>query len=490
MRFLIDTNVLIPLEPTSRQDLAREDPRVSQLARTIGEAGHVLCLHPDVIHDVRRNGDTDRRSLREILIRKYPTLRSAPSPSQRLQNEFGSPAEGSSEWVDNQLLAAIEADAVDYLITDDRGIHRKAARLDLRERVLTTAEAIELVSRLFDRVPLPPPAVDSRVAYELRVDDPIFESLRQDYDGFDDWLSRARREQRQTWVIPARDEDVYAALCIVNQETDARFTGTRTLKLCTFKVSEEHSGLAYGELLLRTVFDYADLNDYSLLYMTVFPKHEGLIHFLGQFGFAQIGANDMGEYEYIKPLGPQHDADQPLSRLEYHIRYGPYEWEWSEDRAWIVPIRPRYHQILFPDAEIQRSLLPGERPSGNSIRKAYLCRAGTRAIQPGDVILFYRSEDAQSVTVVGVLEDAMVSGSPDAIASHVGKRTVYTYDDICAMCGGGEVLSLLFRYAHSVSCPIHLTELEQEGFLISPPQSIQRMRRGNQEWLLTRLRQR
>lgn len=489
MRFLIDTNILIPLEPTALQDLQSEDPRVTKLARTIREAGHHLLVHPGMLHDVRRNGYDDRRVLREQLIQKYPTLRPAPKISGRLHTLLGSPTVGSNDWVDNQLLAALDADAVDYLVTDDRGIRRKAVETGLRDRVLSTVEALELVGRLFDRTPLPPPAVESTKAYELNESDPIFDSLRADYTTFDDWLRKVKREHRQSWIIPARDADVYAGVCIVHEETEPRFADTKTLKICTFKVSEHHSGLAYGELLLRTVFDYAHGNDYERLYVTVFPKHESLVYFLEQFGFTEFGVSDRGEREYTKPMVAR-DGTADDTALEYHVRYGPYAWKWNETGSWVIPIRPEYHRVLFPDVETQRPLLPGERPSGNSIRKAYLCRAGTRSVTPGDLLIFYRSVDAQAFTVIGVAEDTIFSVSPDEIAAYVGKRTVYSYTDICRMCEDGEVLALLFRYAHGIHPPIRRADLEARELLTAPPQSIQQLRKGDTEWLLHRLSQR
>ncbi len=490
MRFLIDTNILIPLEPTARQDLQREDARIVELSRVIQEAGHGLLVHPAMVHDVRRNGDTERRVLREHLFQKYPALSTPPIPSRRLKRLFGSHPLGSNDWVDSRLLAAVEADAVDYLITDDGGIRTKAVEAELGDRVLNTTEALELVARLFDTPPLPPPAVESTEPYNIDENDPIFDSLREDYADFDGWLrTKVKREHRQSWIIEARDVDAYAGLCIVNEETDQRFADAKTLKICTFKISEEHSGLAYGELLLRTVFEYAHRNDYERLYVTVFPKHDDLVYFLEQFGFCRIGMNERGEIEYTKPMGAPEDFGASGTALDYHIRYGPYAWRWDGNRAWVIPIQPRYHRILFPEAEPQRPLLPGDRPSGNSIRKAYLCRASTRRIAPGDLLVFYRSGDMQALTVVGVAEEVAASVCPQHIAAFVGKRTVYQYSHIREMCVDGEVLAILFRYAHRVTDPVSLTELEQRKLLTAAPQSLQQLRKGDKPWLIKRLKE-
>jgi len=42
-------------------------------------------------------------------------------------------------------------------------------------------------------------------------------------------------------------------------------------------------------------------------------------------------------------------------------------------------------------------------PFGNALRKAYLCHASTRRLEPGAPLLFYRSKDEKAVFVVGRL---------------------------------------------------------------------------------------
>jgi len=490
MKFLIDTNILIPLEPTKLQDLHREDPDAIELARRIQDAGHIIYVHPAIRHDIDRDGDTERRSLRARLVRKYPTLTSPPHVTSDLQSQIGDAEKDSNDWVDNQLIAALAANAVDYFVSNDSGIRRKAVRAGLEDRVLTLTEALQFVVQLFDTAPPSPPGVESKKAYELQPRDPIFGSLREDYLDFDGWLRKCQREHRQSWIIPARHVSAYAAVCIVKQEPDGgRFRESKTLKICTFKVSDEWSGLAYGELLLRTVLDYAHNNGYEMLYITILPKHEALVHFLQKFGFRCLGTQTkLDENQYVKRLRAEPDEDIDLDALEYHIRYGPYVWKWDRNSAWIVPIQPRYHKMLFPANEAQMTLLPDPRPPGNSIRKAYLCSA-PRQISPGDLLLFYRSSDDRALTVLGVTENTLVSASPDEIAAFVGKRTVYRYDDMKEMCSGGRrVLAVLFRYAHDLRPKIRCAQLIQHGLLTAPPQSIQRIRRkGDLSWLRKRL---
>ncbi|MBI2918758.1 MAG: GNAT family N-acetyltransferase [Chloroflexi bacterium] len=389
--------------------------------------------------------------------------------------------------VDHVLLAAVRADTVDFLITEDRGLRRKATRLQLDNRVANIGEALEIVRGLFDTKPRPPPAVTATRAHAIDTSDPILESLRNDYPDFDAWLQKCKREHRQTWLIPA-SAPYAAALAIVKKEEPAEF-GLRgkVLKLCTLKVSEAHSGLRFGELLLKTVFEYAWQNKYDFIYLTVFENHGGLITLLEDFGFQeQPPKTRLGELVLVKRItfgAADLAAHDPL---QFNIRYGPHGLKLDGTAAFAVPIEPRYHKLLFPEAEAQLQLMPGTHPFGNSIRKAYLCHAATRQLSPGALLYFYRSEDVQGFSCVGVVEATLASRSPRKIARFVGKRTVYSFREIEGMCNH-EVLAILFRQARILEPPIPLKDLQDNSVLLSPPRSIVRIPREGAAWLHARL---
>ena len=46
MKFLIDTNILIPAEPTSPQDIEPGTPFVVNLLRLLVEGAHQVYVHP------------------------------------------------------------------------------------------------------------------------------------------------------------------------------------------------------------------------------------------------------------------------------------------------------------------------------------------------------------------------------------------------------------------------------------------------------------
>jgi hypothetical protein len=142
--------------------------------------------------------------------------------------------------------------------------------------------------------------------------------------------------------------------------------------------------------------------------------------------------------------------------------------------------------MLFPEWEPDPELLPGMFAYGNSIRKAYLCRAKIRGIAPGDVLSFYRSKDVRGLTILAVVEGVLRSNNPEEIASFVGKRTVYPYSEIAEL-AVKEVISILFRQVRLLTPSIRLEELQANGVLSGAPQSITECKEAGKEWLATRL---
>jgi len=318
-------------------------------------------------------------------------------------------------------------------------------------------------------------------------DDPIFESLRYDYVGFDEWFTRCKRQGREGWVAEGPDHR-YAAICIIKPNDDDYGLGGKVLKLCTFKVAAEHQGNRYGELLLKALFVYCHENTYDHVYVTVFERHQELIALFEEFGFRCLEdrTSGLGELVYAKDLTYCATEMGALDALAFHVRFGPPALRLRPDHTYVVPITPRYHSILFPDAEVQAQFPMVVRPYGNALRKAYLCNAPIRRLAAGDTLLFYRSQDLRAVTSVGVVEETLVSGDVDEIVAMVGQRTVYTYEEIRDL-ARGQVLTIMFRQDRLLLPPISEGELATNGAIRRAPQSIAAVSSGAIAWLGRRL---
>jgi ribosomal protein S18 acetylase RimI-like enzyme len=489
MKLLFDTNILIPLEPTSSRDLSAASHAAMDLFCRAQEANLDVFLHPDAKKEIGRDRDTERRKMRETLLRKYPLLPDPPPVPSRVLKVLGNPPTGSNDWVDNHLLAAVLANAVDLLITEDRGIHKKAARLSVSDRVLTIDDALATVRGLFPVLPSSPPAVRDTKAHVLVPDDPIFDSIRKDYHPhFDKWFSKCRLEHRQTWAIPIPQSTHVKGFCIVNPEAKEDYSSYgkegKILKICTLKVSEEYRGYRFGELLLKPVLAYTRANSYDWVFVTVFAKYDQLINLLHDFGFEEIDRETaVGEKILFKPIRWSGADKESLDPMRFSVRFGPGTMKLRKVPTYIVPIQPRYTRVLFPEGESQVEMFPGQHPFGNSIRKAYLCNASIRKIARGDGLLFYTSEIVKGITALGVVESTLVSDDPNEIARYAGKQTVYSYSEIESLCLTRPVLAILFRQVKVLETPISFRRLRARSILSGPPQSIQRMPEEAKAWL-------
>ena len=482
LKLLLDTNVLIAAYPKDRGAVEPLTGLASELIRLANESGHTTYSHKAAIeYDTDSIVDLQDRDWRRMLLEKHPTLPSHPAIHTRILKELGTPSHGSNDWVDHVLIAAAMGNAVNILVTEDQGILRKARRLGLADRVVDIDEAIGIIRALAPKATSPMLIARQVEAHTLSEMDPIFDSLRQDYPGFDEWLAKCKQEHRTCWVI--KDGETLAAVTIVKDETPAEYQILgRTLKIAMFKVSESYPGMKYGELLLKAVFDYVAGNSYESAYVTVLPIHWRVIDFFEIFGFSAIDQRtQLDEIVLSKSFVPCNE-DRYLLPLEYHIRFGPMNYRSDMDvSAFIVPIQPRFHRILFPELEVVQkfSIMQDSRPFGNSIRKAYLSQS-KRSISPGAILYFYRSHDMRALTLVGIAESMCFSSNADTITSHVWKRTVYSQDEIVSMTSDAKrgTMAILFRQARAIQPPISDRALRSAGIWSRPPQSIMKLTSG------------
>jgi GNAT superfamily N-acetyltransferase len=485
VRFLLDTNILIPAEPTRSEYFEATTPSITAFLGTLSRGGHRPIVHPASIAELRGDRDAVRARTRQVLLEKYPVLDQPPALSTRLVSILGQPEPNTNSYIDLLLLTAVEANAVDYLVTEDDGIHRRARRCDLGDRVLSVADATVAVQALFPTVPEAPPRVSPLLAYQLDERDPIFTSFRTDYPRFDDWLAKCKREHRQAWVIAAGTR--YAGVCIVKDEPNALGLSGKTLKLCSFKIDNAFRGHRYGELLLKAVFAYAQENSYQRMFVEVFPKHEDLHALLVDFGFKDITESPKGERVLLKAMSPPTRETECLGPLDFNVRYGPFAITLVGAQVFVVPIQPRYHGLLLPEAEPQLLLPMESHPFGNSIRKAYLSHSKIRRIAAGDAILFYRSGLDAAVTAIGVAEGTLVTSDPHELARYVARRTVYSFAEIQHM-AAKQTLAVRFRLARTLKNPWKLDLLIRSGILLRAPQSFMQARPEAVDWIASQLR--
>ena len=478
---LVDTNILIPLEDASPLlDGAKAD-----FARLTATHGWKVLVHPASFDDVRRDKNVTRRETVLSKLAKYPRLdRPADPPADFLKALDTTPTQ--QDACDNRLLYAVAANAVDLLVTEDRGIHAKAKRVGLSERVYFVTQCLALIEHLHGERKRTPPAVQLVPMHSLSLADPFFDTLRADYEGFDRWFAAKSREGRECWMVPKRGGGI-AALCIYKRETNPtpKLKGD-LLKLCTFKVAPEFSGHKLGELMLKTAFGHCQQNAVPAVFVTAYPKYEALIGLFSEFGFQNVERLGDGELVLAKSFAtaPAEGvlAEDPVA---YNTLYYPHYLRNEKVKKFVVPVIPQYHTMLFPEWTPQQDFFPSIAPVSNAIRKAYLCNASTNQIEPGDLAFFYRSQDAKAVTTVAVVEKTLRSNEPQQLAAFVGKRTVYTLSEIEAMCADRSVLAIIFRQCQHVARPVTFKQLRSDRILKNHVETITAISNESAQTLLS-----
>jgi GNAT superfamily N-acetyltransferase len=469
LRFLLDTNVLIPLQD-SYQVLT---PNLANFIRLANVGGHQLLYHPATVTDFRRDPDGSRRTRNLQRLNQYSQLDN-PAPCPR--NVAGT---SDNDTCDNEILFALECDAVHALVTEDRGIHAKARTLGLRDRVYTIQMAEDWLRRLHEPRQVVLPNIEDVPLHSLT---PVlltqfFNSLRDGYAGFDEWFRKKARENRRAWIYRGADGHL-AARCIYDVQTDepindaqVRLAGN-ALKLCTFKVGEMVRGRKIGELFLKAAFRFATERACEHIFThTDAQEHDYLVRLLEDFGFVQMG--EYGNDTVLVKAHPRIAPETPeLAPFEYARLYFPHCLMGEEIQKFIVPIRPQYHDTLLPDYHPHQSRLFGVANSaGNAIKLAYLCHAQTNSVRPGDILLFYRTVDEKALTSIGVVEDFIASQDAAAIARLVSRRTVYSREDIEEMAASPTKV-ILFRLLEHLPRQVSYQQLQQDCGIAGPIQSI------------------
>lgn len=472
LRFLLDTNILIPLQD-SYQVL---ENNLANFVRLASIGGHQLLYHPATIVDFERDHDSEQKARNLERIRQYPAIENPATCPWNVD------AISPNDACDNEILYSLECDAVHALVTEDRRIHKKARARGLNERVYTIQTAEDWLRRLHEPRKVVLPNIQDVPLHALtpHLSESFFDSLREGYEGFDEWFRRKARENRMAWVY-RNEVGSLAAICIyATQENEAitdsgeRLPGT-ALKLCTFKVSNEVRGRKIGELFLKAAFRYGSENGCENLFIHAnAERHDYLIRLLNEFGFEEFGTY-AGDLVLVKshPLASPDSSLFPP--LEYTRRYFPHFRQDPAVQKFLIPIQPQFHETLFPDYQpIQPRLFESQNNVGNAIKLAYLCHAQTKSINVGDLVIFYRTEDEKSATSIGVVDRFEVLDDAARIASLVSRRTVYALEQIDEIAKRPTKV-ILFRLVRHFLNPVSYGRLQRERIVSGPIQSIRKI---------------
>ncbi len=431
MRVLLDTNILIHREApiVKRQD-------IGLVFNWLDRLHYEKCVHPVSLEEIQQHRDERVRQAFSIKVESYRVLK-APAPMTPEIQAISKKLDTSpNDRNDSSILNELYAQRVDILITEDRGVARKAEQLGIADKVFTIDAFLEkVVAENPDLADYKVLSVRKTLFGKTDLSDPFFDSFREDYPGFDSWFNRKSEDSAYVCLqggkvvaflyLKAEDErepypDIFPPL-----------SPKRRLKIGTLKV--ELNGFKLGERFLKIVFDNAIRLRVQEIYVTIFSRsaeQERLIKLLEDFGFRAHGEkrNSYGsEKVYIRDMTLCFNVAEPRLTFPFISRLS---------RAFLVPIRPEYHTELLPDS-ILRTESPSDfveqEPHRNAIRKVYVSRSVFKELVTGDIIIFYRTGGYHKsvVTTLGILEKAHLDiQSEDDFIRRCRKRSVFTDADL------------------------------------------------------------
>jgi hypothetical protein len=482
MRVLLDTNVLIHREART---VVRDD--IGELFRWLDSVRAEKCIHPFSRDEVNKHADPDVVRTLKAKIGSYKVLQTlAPDTPEVV--ELRSEDKTDNDRIDTSILAEVAADRVDFLVTEDRGIHAKAARIGLATRVFTIDAFLEkLTSENPSLIDYKVLAVERTLFGKVDLTDRFFDSFRSDYPGFDKWFNRKADET--AYVCRAESGGLVAFLYLKREDPgedysdiSPAFGRAKRLKIGTFKVIA--NGFKLGERFLKVLFDNALRLRADEIYVTIFPDRPDqnrLIRLLEDWGFVRHGTKTSAsgsEIVLVRPFRPAVDIIDPRRTYPYVSRAA---------RKFIVPIWPEYHTELLPD-----SILNTETPEDfldnksnrNAISKVYISRSIERGLIAGDLIVFYRTSSGNSpahytsvATTIGVVQNVFTNiGSLAEFIAVCRKRSVFTDTQLAGYWNRtpqNRPFVVNFLYVYSLPKRPNLSQMKEARIIATHPRGFE-----------------
>lgn len=298
---------------------------------------------------------------------------------------------------------------------------------------------------------------------DIDLGDSFFDSLKADYYEFEKWFA----SKQDSWAyVHERNDSLLDGFLYLKTEDgpvndiSPKLPAGKRIKIGTFKIDAH--GTKLGERFIKKIFDHAVDENISQLYLTVFPKHIGLIGLLSRYGFKKIGEKNSKngtEIVLFRELVWRDDLDReknyPLIKMD-----GSY---------FQVGIYPNYHTRLLPDSILnnENMKIVEDISYANSINKIFLSRnVRIMGIVPGDKVVIYRTGDGRApaeyravATSLCVVEEARRFTSfadVDEFIAYARPHSVFSDEDLREFYDEKRYLFTL-KFTYNVALPHRLT---------------------------------
>lgn len=226
----------------------------------------------------------------------------------------------------------------------------------------------------------------------VNLEDPFFDSLKNDYKEFSEWFAKKSEDFAYLFRNDSGMIDGFLYLKIEDgplTEVTPTLPAARRLKVGTLKINAH--GTKLGERFIKKVFDHAISEGVGEIYVTVFAKHAPLVALFEKYGFSK-------KAEKHTDNGQELVLVKVLSATSPHIIKNYPAINLKGQHVYLLSLYPAWHTRLLPDSilKTENQDIVQDISHTNSIHKVYLAAMkGMNALQPGDILLIYRTSDNQ-----------------------------------------------------------------------------------------------
>lgn len=274
------------------------------------------------------------------------------------------------------------------------------------------------------------------------VNDPFFNSLKEDYPGFEQWFEKKSKAGERAYAF---EEDGVQAFLYIKEAEDEDVPGVlpkgKRMKIGTLKISEGSQGHRLGEGAIGIALWKWQQSDLSEIYVTIFEKQKKLIGLLGSFGFELAGKNLNGELVYVKD---KRKLRYNTARLSFPYLNPNFE------RGKFIPINDDFHDKLFQYSELKnvRPSLEYASAASNGLSKVFIATPYSDiSYRSGDIAVIYRRHTGSgqkmyksvATSFCTILMQTVIKKnglrvkSMEEYLAIVGNKSVYSEDELRAI---------------------------------------------------------
>ncbi len=430
-RFLFDTNIIV-----QRESFSNVNDEIAMMFNGIEKMHGQMFFHPLTRQELDKYADKNIKENMLIKLKAYTELVPLKESYKDFEEVCFKYSLDDNSRIDNEILLQVFNGRVDYLITEDRAILRKAEELLIKERVLTCNELLQKIEeenpQLIDYDVL---SVKLVKIGTLDFNDCFFDTLREDYGGssFNRWLERKSSEDAYVF---RNSEGLQGFLYLKSEDENEdysdispTFSPKKRLKVGTFKINS--TGLRLGERFLKIVFDNALKRNVDEVYVTLFEDKRSEVKVLKdqmqEWGFVKTSKKRNGEIVLVKDM-KHYDASKSPK-----FNYPLFK---TENGIGILPILARYHTKMFPDLHLSNENMEiFNEACSYAIEKIYVCASKNVIHKPGTILFIYRMAEYNKryrsvISGIAILNEVKYATSVDDLLNECKNRSIFSENEL------------------------------------------------------------